>query len=100
MGSYVVFIDTAATLHDTNPFVAPHTRGVKFHDVFAVWISGSGGDDSIIDGAGGPVTSTTPGAPVLSTLQTTLEASDAHKKSKRAPRLTMPVSASSHRPQR
>jgi hypothetical protein len=34
---------------------------VQFHDVFAVWISGSGGDDSVINGVGGPVTSTNPG---------------------------------------
>jgi hypothetical protein len=61
MGSYVVFIDTSATLYDAEAFQAPDTPGVKFSDVFAVWIAGSGGDDSIINGTGGPVTSTSPG---------------------------------------
>jgi len=61
MGSYVVFIQTSATLHDAEAFQAPHTPGVQFHNVFGVWISGSGGLDSIVNGAGGPVTSTNPG---------------------------------------
>ena len=61
MGSYVVFIQTSATLHDAEAFQAPHTQGVQFHDVFGVWISGSGGLDSIVNGVGGPVTSTNPG---------------------------------------
>ena len=57
----VVFIDTKATLYDSRAFEVPDTRGVQFHDVFAVWIGGSGGDDSIINGVGGPATSTNPG---------------------------------------
>jgi hypothetical protein len=61
MGSYVVFIQTTATLHDAEAFQAPHAPGVQFHDVFGVWISGSGGLDSIVNGVGGPVTSTNPG---------------------------------------
>jgi hypothetical protein len=61
MGSYVVFIQTSATLHDAEAFEAPHAPGVQFHDVFGVWISGSGGLDSIVNGVGGPVTSTNPG---------------------------------------
>jgi hypothetical protein len=61
MGSYVVFIQTTATLHDAEAFQAPHAPGVRFHDVFGVWISGSGGLDSIVNGVGGPVTSTNPG---------------------------------------
>jgi hypothetical protein len=61
MGSYVVFIQTPATLHDAEAFQAPHTAGVQFHDVFGVWISGSGGLDSLVNGVGGPVTSTNPG---------------------------------------
>jgi hypothetical protein len=61
MGSYVVFIDTPATLRVTEAFQAPQAPGVQFHDVFGVWISGSGGLDSIVDGTGGPVTSTSPG---------------------------------------
>jgi hypothetical protein len=61
MGSYVVFIDTTATLHDAEAFQAPTVPGVEFHDVFGVWISGSGGLDSVVNGTGGPVTSASPG---------------------------------------
>lgn len=61
MGSYVVFIQTTATLHDAEAFQAPKTPGVQFHNSFGVWISGSGGLDSIVNGVGGPVTSTDPG---------------------------------------
>jgi hypothetical protein len=66
MGSYVVFIHTSATLHVTEAFQAPTVPGVNFSDVFGVWIAGSGGIDSIVNGTGGPVTSTNPGtvAPV------------------------------------
>jgi len=61
MGSYVVFIDTTATLYDAEAFESPDRPGVQFHDIFGVWIAGSGGDNSIINGVGGPVTSTNPG---------------------------------------
>jgi hypothetical protein len=61
MGSYVVFIDTTATLYDAEAFEAPDAPGVQFSNIFAVWIGGAGGDNSIINGVGGPVTSTTPG---------------------------------------
>jgi len=61
LGSYVVFIDTSATLFDAEAFKAPDTPGVQFHNIFAVWIAGSGGDNSIINGVGGPATSTNPG---------------------------------------
>jgi hypothetical protein len=59
MGSYVVFIDTTATLHVTEAFQVPEAAGVQFHDVFGLWIKGSGGLDSIINGTGGPATNTT-----------------------------------------
>jgi hypothetical protein len=58
MGSYVVFIQTTATLFDAEAFQAPDTPGVQFHDLLAVYLGGSGGDQSIINGVGGPVTST------------------------------------------
>src|SRR5690242_17859110 len=61
MGSYVVFIQTTATLHDAEAFQAPKTPGVQFHNSFGVWIGGSGGLDSIVNGVGGPVTSANPG---------------------------------------
>jgi hypothetical protein len=61
MGSYVVFIDTSATLNVSQAFESPATPGVQFHNVFGVWIAGSGGLDSVVNGVGGPVTSTSPG---------------------------------------
>lgn len=61
MGSYVVFIQTPATLQDAEAFQAPDTPGVQFHDVFGVWIAGSGGFNSVINGTGGPVNSVNPG---------------------------------------
>jgi hypothetical protein len=61
MGSYVVFIDTSATLNVSEAFQAPEAPGVQFSNTFGVWIAGSGGLDSIVNGTGGPVTSTTPG---------------------------------------
>jgi hypothetical protein len=61
MGSYVVFLQTTATLYDAEAFEAPTRPGVQFHNLLGVWIAGSGGLQSIIDGLGGPVTSTNPG---------------------------------------
>jgi hypothetical protein len=61
MGSYVVFIDTPATLYDQEAFEAPQTPGVQFNDVFGIYIAGSGGLQSVINGVGGPDTSTSPG---------------------------------------
>ena len=58
MGSYIVFIQTTATLFDAEAFQAPKTPGVQFHDLLVVYLGGSGGDQSIINGVGGPVTST------------------------------------------
>jgi hypothetical protein len=59
LGSYVVFIDTSATLYDAEAFESPDTPGVQFHNIFALWIGGSGGDNSIINGTGGAVTNVT-----------------------------------------
>ena len=39
MGSYVVFIDTSATLHVTEAFQAPKAPGVQFSNSFGVWIA-------------------------------------------------------------
>jgi hypothetical protein len=61
MGSYVVFINTTATLHVSSAFQSPNTPGVQFHNVFGVWITGSGGLDSIVNGVGGPDRSDNPG---------------------------------------
>jgi hypothetical protein len=61
MGSYVVFTQTTATLYDDEAFQAPIRPGVTFHDLVTVWITGSGGFNSVINGTGGPDNSTTPG---------------------------------------
>jgi hypothetical protein len=58
MGSYIVFIQTSATLFDDEAFQAPDTPNVQFHSLLVVYLGGSGGDKSIINGVGGPVTST------------------------------------------
>ena len=58
MGSYIVFIQTSATLFADEAFQAPDTPGVQFHSLLAVYLGGSGGDKSVINGVGGPVTST------------------------------------------
>jgi hypothetical protein len=52
---------SSATLYDAEAFESPNTPGVQFHDVFTVWTAGSGGYNSVINGAGGPDTSTNPG---------------------------------------
>jgi hypothetical protein len=61
MGAYVVFIQTTATLYDAEAFEAPNSTGVQFNDVCTVWIAGSGGFNTVINGVGGPDTSTNPG---------------------------------------
>jgi hypothetical protein len=58
MGSYIVFIQTTATLFADAAFQAPKTPGVQFHSLLVVYLGGTGGDKSIINGVGGPVTST------------------------------------------
>ncbi len=59
MGSYVVFINTTATLQVTEAFQAPAVPGVTFSDVFGLWIGGSGGLESVVNGVGGAVHGTT-----------------------------------------
>jgi hypothetical protein len=58
MGSYIVFIQTTATVYADAAFQSPDTPGVQFHDLLVVWLGGTGGDKSIINGVGGPVTGT------------------------------------------
>jgi hypothetical protein len=40
MGSYVVFTQTTATLHDAEAFQAPQLPGVQFHNVFGCGSAG------------------------------------------------------------
>jgi hypothetical protein len=61
MGSYSVFTQTPATLTDAEAFQAPDAPGVQFQNVFALWIAGTGGFASVINGVGGAVNSATDG---------------------------------------
>ncbi len=69
MASYVVFIDTPATLWDAMAYEAPNNPGVVFTDAMGLFISStcqvngncpspvqSGGLNSVIDGVGGSAT--------------------------------------------
>jgi hypothetical protein len=58
MGSYIVFIQTTATVFADEAFQSPDTPGVQFHDLLVVYLGNQGGDKSIINGVGGPVTGT------------------------------------------
>jgi hypothetical protein len=58
MGSYIVFIQTTATVFADEAFKSPDTPGVQFHDLLVVYLGNQGGDKSIINGVGGPVTGT------------------------------------------
>jgi hypothetical protein len=73
MASYVVFINTNATLWDSMAYEAPNKPGVKFTDAMDLFISStcsvngncptpsqSGGLQSVIDGAGGSATDANP----------------------------------------
>jgi hypothetical protein len=73
MGTYVVFINTNATLWDSMAYEAPNKPGVKFTDAMDLFISStcsvngncptpsqSGGLQSVIDGAGGSATDANP----------------------------------------
>jgi hypothetical protein len=86
LASYVVFIYTPATLWDAMAYQAPNTPGVQFTDAMDLFISStcsvsgscttgctpgscvspyqSGGDDSVINGVGGPATNENGTTPV------------------------------------
>jgi hypothetical protein len=64
MGSYAVFIDTPATITSSEAFESPDTPGVRFHDIFDLYIQGTGGFDSVINGVGGPATAANATDPV------------------------------------
>ncbi|WP_042364746.1 discoidin domain-containing protein [Streptacidiphilus neutrinimicus] len=57
MGSYSYF-DQSQDIHNAMAFQAPNTSGVQFHDLLTVFLNGSGGIDSVINGTGQPVSST------------------------------------------
>jgi len=69
MGSYAVFIDTSASVFDSEAFEAPETPGVVFHDIFDLFIAGppdnaASGIDSVINSTGGPATVANKDSPV------------------------------------
>jgi hypothetical protein len=56
MGSYSYF-DQGVAIENAMAFQAPDTSGVKFNDILTVFLSGSGGIESVINGTGAAVDS-------------------------------------------
>jgi len=54
MGSYSYF-DQGASIENAMAFEAPDTPGVQFHDLLTVFLNGSGGIQSVINGTGAAV---------------------------------------------
>ncbi|MEY9941451.1 hypothetical protein [Streptacidiphilus sp. MAP5-3] len=63
MGSYSNFnqgsvqgnLNQGSAVHNAMAFQAPHAPGVQFHDLLTVFLNGTGGIDSVIDGTGAAV---------------------------------------------
>jgi hypothetical protein len=60
MGSYSYF-DQGVAIENAMGFQAPQASGVQFHDIFTVFLNGSGGIESVINGTGTAVSSTNGG---------------------------------------
>jgi hypothetical protein len=60
MGSYSYF-NQGVDIHNAMAFQAPSAPGVQFHDLLTVFLNGSGGIDSVINGTGAPVNSASHG---------------------------------------
>ena len=60
LGSYS-FFNQGVAIDDAMAFQAPYTPAVQFHDVFTQFLNGSGGINSVINGTGAAVNSTSPG---------------------------------------
>jgi hypothetical protein len=56
MGSYCYF-NQGVNIHNAMGFQSPNTSGVQFHDLLTVFLNGSGGIDSVINGVGQAVNS-------------------------------------------
>ena len=56
LGSYC-FFNQGVNIHNAMAFQVPQTSGVQFHDMVTIFLTGSGGIDSIINGTGGAVSS-------------------------------------------
>ncbi len=66
MGSYS-FFNQGVDIHATAAFEVPQRSGVQLHSLLTVFLNGSGGIDSIVNGQGAPVDPST-GSGVRSTL--------------------------------
>jgi hypothetical protein len=62
MGSYSYF-DQGVPIENAMGFQAPNSSGVQFHDLFTVFLNGSGGIQSVINGTGAPVSTSFSGQP-------------------------------------
>ena len=60
LGSYS-FFNQGVDIQDAMAFQAPKTSGVQFHDVFTQFLNGSGSINSVINGTGAAVNSTSHG---------------------------------------
>ena len=61
MGWAVTLSSTSATRSPTQAFQSPDTPGVQFHDIFTRFLNGSGSINSVINGTGAAINSTSPG---------------------------------------
>jgi hypothetical protein len=57
MGSYSYF-NQGVDIHNAMAFQVPQTSGVQLHDILSVFLNGSGGIDSVVNGTGKAVSST------------------------------------------
>jgi hypothetical protein len=60
MGSYC-FFNQGLDIHASAAFRVPRTAGVQLHDLLTVFLNGSGGIDSVVDGVGAPVSAANSG---------------------------------------
>jgi hypothetical protein len=60
MGSYS-FFEEGVPIESATAFLVPATPGVQLHDLLTVFLSGSGGIESVVDGTGAAVTAASPG---------------------------------------
>ncbi|HEX5407194.1 MAG TPA: glycosyl hydrolase family 28-related protein [Pseudonocardiaceae bacterium] len=60
MGSYS-FFNQGVDIHNAMAFQVPERPGVQLHDLLTVFLNASGGIDSVINGVGAPVNSTSGG---------------------------------------
>jgi hypothetical protein len=58
MGSYS-FFNQGVDIHATQGFQTARPSGLQLHDLLTVYLNGSGGIDSVVDGTGGPVSPAT-----------------------------------------